>query len=76
MDSTHTMKTVKIKWVEDSYECDTCGSSYATGAQVNIDDKIDFVLEPIAHCYDGVIFDDRDVFERILLELGYKVEYV
>jgi hypothetical protein len=67
-------RIIKIKWLYDDHDCETCGSSYAEGAVININGK-EIELEPLAHCFGGTTYDERKVFETILKELGYTVEY-
>lgn len=72
------MKKIKIEWLSDSMDCDTCGPSYAEGARVTIDDKPFGDFKPFAHCYSGSNFEPSDVYEAIIGELGgiVSVEYV
>ena len=70
------MEKIKITWLIDEHDCETCGYSSASGAVVNIGDHVTIVMEPVAHCYNGVSYNTEDVYERILFELGYVVEEV
>lgn len=70
------MEKIKIKWLTDEHDCETCGYSSAGGAIVNIGDDVTIVMQPFAHCYDGVNYYAEEVFERILFELGYVLEEV
>jgi hypothetical protein len=67
---------IKIKWLSDSHDCDTCGSSYAEGAEITMPDGSVSILPAIAHCYAGESYDSQYVYEAILYKLGYKVEGV
>lgn len=60
-----------IQWLEDEYDCDLCGSSYATGAIVQKGEEIILELEPVAHCYDSESWDKDEVYKK-LKELGYE----
>ena len=82
--STHTNKgnpspdtsskpTIKIEWTSDYSECDTCGFNYSDGANVWLDDKLVLELVPVAGCYDGDHWDQRQVYRLILDALGYTV---
>lgn len=64
---------INIEFCEDTYECDTCGCSYATGAKVWFDDELVLNLEPSAHCYGGKTWEESEVFEQILHQLGHKL---
>lgn len=67
------MKQIKIEWLSDSYDCDTCGCSFATGATVSIEGLETFTLPAVAHCYAGESYDELQVYETILRKLGYEV---
>lgn len=65
------MSAIHIEWLDDSHDCETCGTSYADGARVTIDGKVALDLVPHAYCYDGENYDRDDVFRRILAHLGH-----
>ncbi len=65
---------IKIEWLEDSNECDTCGYNYAEGAKVFFDEELVIDLEPAADCFGGRTYDDVFVFRQILEKLGHTVE--
>lgn len=67
---------IKIEWLSDSHECDTCGTSWATGANVWIDGILTLELLPHAHCYEESHYNPDEVYKRILHQLGYEVEEV
>jgi len=67
------MATIKIEWLEDTYECEDCGHSYAEGASVSFDDGTGFDLEPSAHCFDDTNYNKEDVYRAILAHLGYTI---
>jgi hypothetical protein len=46
-------KKLEIKYNTDEYECDDCGTSYATGAEVYLDGKLIIDKKASAHCYEG-----------------------
>lgn len=71
------MVNIKIEWLTDSYDdCETCGSSWAEGARVFVDDVLALDLAPVAHCHSGVNYDNQDVYDRLLRHLGHTVEHV
>jgi hypothetical protein len=70
------MTKIKIEWLSDEHECDTCGWTYATGAAVEFDGVPCIDLEPSAYCYDGESYDAEDVFRRIIERLGHTIEEV
>ena len=65
---------IKIEWLHDGYDCETCGGSYAEGAKVTIDDQVVLDLEPVAHCFGGTNYDRDEVYHRIFKHLGHEVE--
>ena len=65
---------IKIDWLHDSMDCETCGLSYAEGAQVFIDGALVLDLKPAAACFDGAHFAQDDVYNRLLAHLGHEVE--
>ncbi|MBY3433588.1 hypothetical protein HFN89_05445 [Rhizobium laguerreae] len=69
------MTKIRIERVQDSHECDTCGFSAADGARVFFDDVLKIELHPVAACFDGVDFDDDDIYREILRELGTNVVF-
>lgn len=67
---------IEIQWLDDHYDCDDCGSSWAEGALVKFDGEIALNLAPHAHCYDSISYDRDTVYEMILKELGHTVTIV
>lgn len=70
------MKTIKIEWLSDSHDCETCGTSWANGANVWIDGVLSLELHPYAACFCGSDFPSDEVYKAIIQKLGYKVEEV
>lgn len=72
-------RKIEITWLEDSNDCETCGTSWETGAFVVIEDEHgvrSLSYEPIAHCYQGEGWSRDEVYNNILKHLGYEVEEV
>lgn len=67
---------IKIERLTDSYDCETCGSSWAEGARIFIDGALAFELTPHARCYDGDDYSDDQIFAKVLEHLGHTVSYV
>lgn len=72
---------IKIRWLTDSHECETCGLSYAEGAFVEIDsgktgDGATIDMRPLAACYGGAHYDSDQVYVAIFEKLGWQVESV
>lgn len=72
------MLTLKIVWLEDSYDCDDCGPSSANGARVyKVEgEEVTLLLEliPAAPCYEGVTYEPEQVLRMVLSKLGYALE--
>lgn len=69
------MARVRIEHLSDSYDgCETCGSSYAEGFRVLVDDAEVICLEPLAHCFSGQSFDNEDLLRAILKHFGHELE--
>lgn len=66
-------KKIEIRWIVDTHDCETCGSSFAEGAIVSLDGKEILRLEPLAHCYNSIEFTQEDVYKKLLEHLGYEV---
>lgn len=67
--------TLKIEWLSDSTDCETCGPSWAEGATVTLNGEELFTRQPLASCYYGYDYDERAIFDEILNKLGYDVEH-
>lgn len=65
---------IQIEFCEDVHECDTCGTSWASGAKVHFDNELVLNLEPLAHCYGGKTYEESEVFEQVLNKLGHELE--
>ena len=65
---------IKIERLSDTHDCETCGPSWAEGANVFIDGELAIELHPHAHCYDGDSYDDEAVYKRIIEHLGHTIE--
>jgi hypothetical protein len=67
------MRELKIEWLSDSVDCETCGGNYADGARVWLDGELLLELIPVAHCFDSANWYESDVYKLILEKLGYNV---
>lgn len=66
------MKSIKIVWLRDSQSCESCGYSYATGAEVYIDGVLVLDLTPpTEHCYSSQSYDEDFIYSEIFKHLGY-----
>lgn len=66
---------ILIERTTDSCECETCGYSYADGANVYFEGVKEIVLHPVAACFDGSEYDDEDIAKAILDKLGSRLVY-
>lgn len=64
---------IRIEWLDDSFECDTCGYNYAHGARVYFDETLELDLEPHAACWDGDDWSADEVYQKILNKLGHSL---
>jgi hypothetical protein len=66
---------LEIEWLSDEHDCENCGSSYAEGASVTLDDKPFLLLAPAAYCFDGASWNEEEVYKAILEKLGYTISF-
>lgn len=69
-----TKPKIRIEWLYDECDCETCGTTYADGARVFVNHDLLFEWLPYAHCYDGVSYEQGAVFREIVARLGYEFE--
>lgn len=67
------MKDIKIEWLEDDCDCETCGWSSASGARVSLGGKIILEKLPRASCFGCDSWYPEDIYRLILEHLGYRV---
>ena len=65
---------VKIDWLSDYFDCETCGGNSAEGARVYFDGVETINLEPSAHCWGGTSYSEEEVFRLIFEKLGHELE--
>lgn len=66
------MATIEVRKYDDFHDCETCGSSYAEGAEIFIDDVVVENLKPLAACFDGQSYTDDEIWIAVLSKLGHK----
>jgi hypothetical protein len=67
-------KKLVIKWNQDDHDCETCGGSYAVGAEVTLDGEVIVNKQAVAACYDGSGDVDMEGILAIALEkLGVEI---
>lgn len=67
---------IKIEWIEDRHDCETCGLSYAEGAIVHLDDGRTLEFIPNAYCYDSTSYNRMYVYAQIMAELGCTIDEI
>lgn len=65
---------IEITTNHDEYECETCGTDYASGGSVKIDGVEIVNLPAEAHCYSGQSFSESDLLVIALRKLGHTIE--
>ena len=73
MQDKNSQPTVTIEWLHDEHECDTCGTSFADGAIVTLNDETILEMIPHAHCFGGCHWNSEEVYKLILEKLGYEI---
>ena len=58
----------------DSYECETCGYSYAEGAEIKLNGQEFMLLEPVAHCFGGTSYSETEIASEVFASFGIKYE--
>lgn len=66
---------IRIDWLTDTCDCDTCGPSYAEGAVVYFDDVEVLKFRPSAHCFDGENYSREYVYQAIIKHLEPEAEF-
>lgn len=67
------MYNIVIEELSDSYDCDDCGPSWATGFNVTIDGEPYGDYEPVAHCYSSYHYNIEEVLKDLLESFGHTV---
>lgn len=64
---------IEIIWSSDSYDCEDCGGSWASGAVVSFNDAVVIDEPALAHCYGGSSMEPEAVYKKILELLGHEL---
>ena len=67
---------LKIEWSNDEYNCDTCGTSYSTGAVVTYNDNIILNIPASAHCFHSFNINYSHILAILLKHLDIEVEEI
>ena len=68
------MSKLRIEWLSDTSDCETCGPSWATGALVEFPNGELLRRIPKASCFGGDDWTQEEIYKDILEHLGYSVE--
>lgn len=68
------MRKLKIEWLHDETDCETCGASYAQGFRAYLDGELIDEFVPHAACYDGDSIEPDDVWVRLFKHFDIEVE--
>lgn len=66
---------IDITWLDDYYDCETCGGGGAEGGRVHINGVCVVDMEPSAHCYDSTSYSQYQVYEALFQHLGLVTEF-
>jgi hypothetical protein len=64
---------IRLEWLNDEYECETCGYSFAEGASICFENGDKIELIPVASCFGSDSWTESQVFEKILEHLGHQI---
>lgn len=70
------MANIKIEYLSDSHDCETCGGSWAGGYNVSVDGFPFGDFEPVASCFGGSRYSLEDVYRALLRHFGHELEAV
>lgn len=63
----------QVTYLQDTYDCETCGSSYADGYEIRKNGELVYTMKPVAHCYGGDNYTQDELVEWIVNDLGAKI---
>lgn len=69
------MTAIRIERLSDTHDCDTCGCTWADGANVYFDGELVMEMKPAAHCFGGKSYEDHEIQKAILEKLGHTLVY-
>ena len=59
-----------IEYLRDETDCETCGSSYASGYKIYFEGECVVDKTPYAHCYSGADYYEDSPHKDILEHMG------
>ena len=67
---------LKIEWNYDTWDCETCGTSFAQGAVVTLGDKVILNEPAVAHCFGSTDIDYIDILKAVCDHFDLEFEEV
>ena len=67
---------ITIESIWDEYYCDLCGTSRSEGFEVLFENGETLTLTPIAHCYSGHDWSEKEMLVEVLEHLGHELEFL
>ena len=72
VDMQHKIKVIQTV---DQRDCETCGSSYAEGGRIYIDEELVYEFNPHASCFNSLNMKYEDLMQKAFELIGYEMEY-
>ena len=66
----------RIELLVDEHDCETCGSAYAEGYQIFLNDELVIDKKPIAHCFNLLTYPDWQAYQDVLRLVAPDLEIV
>ena len=69
---------LKIEWLHDNHDCETCGLTFAVGVKAYLNEVLIVDKPAVAHCYSGSGSDAElaGVLAIALEKLGVQIEEI
>jgi hypothetical protein len=64
------VRLLEYEYLHDSYDCETCGASYAEGIRIRVDGEVKAELTPVAHCLGGSDYGLKHTIKAVLEVMG------
>lgn len=64
----------EIVFMDDSHDCETCGSSYAEGYLIKKDGEVVVDKTPSASCFGGANYNQNEAYLELVKLTGIQVD--
>jgi hypothetical protein len=64
----------EIVFMNDHHNCETCGSSYASGYIIKKDGEVVVDKTPIAACYDDSDYNQNEAYLEVIQLAGIQID--